>query len=108
MNVHLLFISVVCFVFFFFFFLLFFFLAVLGIEPRSSHMVGKCSTTELHPQSFILFRKSQRFLRQDPPASALRQLGAMFVQHRISNVAYFNVLERQGSENTWRSGTALP
>jgi hypothetical protein len=28
----------------------FLFLIVLGIEPRASYMLAKCSTTELHPQ----------------------------------------------------------
>jgi hypothetical protein len=27
----------------------FFFFFVAGIEPRASHMLGKCCTTELHP-----------------------------------------------------------
>lgn len=40
--------------FFFFFFVLFFFLVVLGTEPRASHMLGKCSTTELHSQTYLL------------------------------------------------------
>lgn len=33
----------------------FFFFVVLGIEPKASHMPGKCSTAEQHPKPFLLF-----------------------------------------------------
>ena len=36
-------------------FSLFLFLVVVEIEPRVSHIVGKCSATELHPQLIFLF-----------------------------------------------------
>lgn len=29
---------------------IFFFLSVLGIDPKASCILGKCATTELHPQ----------------------------------------------------------
>jgi hypothetical protein len=32
-----------------------FFFSVLGMEARASHMVGKCSTTELHPITLCFF-----------------------------------------------------
>lgn len=32
-------------------FFVLFFLATLGIEPRASDMLGKCSATELHPEN---------------------------------------------------------
>jgi hypothetical protein len=40
------------------------FIAVLWIEPRTSHMLGKCSATELHPNP-----KKIQFQPQKPKAS---------------------------------------
>lgn len=40
-------------------------LSLLVLEPRTSHMLDKCSTTELHPQPgkpFLCFRKVSCFL----------------------------------------------
>jgi hypothetical protein len=34
------------------FFLFFFFFVVVGMEPSALHMLGKRSTTELHPSSY--------------------------------------------------------
>jgi hypothetical protein len=42
---------------FFFYFTLFYFFVVLGVEPRDSRMLVKCTTTELHP---YLHRRSSR------------------------------------------------
>jgi hypothetical protein len=36
---------------------------LLEIKPRASYMVDKCSTTELHPHSFVLFCFAQAGLK---------------------------------------------
>ena len=97
MDVHLRLISMCLLCLFFIYFTSV--LAVLGIKPGSSSRVGKQGLCHLAtPPAFAPSQAIPDISQAGSSCLCPQAVGAIFIQHCISNMAYFNLLECQGSE----------